>query len=115
MREIKFRAWKKSESRMIYWAELIEDPKRCIDALTGVYLRAVMQFTGLRDRRGREIYEGDIVQIKAHWSKTMPLIQEVIYEAATFLPFDDSDWGWVSSGSEVIGNIYENPELLEGK
>ena len=113
MREFKFRAWGRDgiePLQMYHWEKI----NNVIDAWFADKKAVVMQYIGLTDRNNTEIYEGDIVKIKGHWSKTMPLIQEVIYEGATFLPFDDSDWGWVSSESEVIGNKYENPELLRG-
>lgn len=73
----------------------------------------VMQYTGLKDKNGKEIYEGDIVIIGKS------LIEEIKW-------LDESNWigekcpvnGWVNHGSiykqkpEIIGNIYENPELL---
>ncbi|MDP4128281.1 MAG: YopX family protein [Bacillota bacterium] len=75
---------------------------------------SVGQFTGIHDKNGREIYEGDVIQGKYNgilikWGRT------------GFLPYRNKDGGWskvtnwnsVQSG-EVIGNIYENPELLKG-
>ena len=118
MREFKFRAWDGMNMFNLYnISRFALHPDLDVD---GVFVpfcddMEIMQYTGLKDKNSKEIYEGDIVKITRHWSKTMSLIQEVIYEGATFSPFDDSDWGWVSSESEVIGNIYENPELLSGK
>lgn len=82
--------------------------------LTGEY--ELMQFTGLSDKSGKEIYEGDIVQIGIGADT---LVEEVKW-------VDENNWmndkcpvnGWVNHESiykekpEIIGNIYSNPELL---
>lgn len=108
MREIKFRVWnpnrKKMEKLNLYNIEL-EWPK--------------LQYTGLKDKNRKEIYEGDIVEYPYGSTKTC---KEVKWQDDTsgFYPFADSPencgccgMGKNSKFVEVIGNIYENPELLE--
>lgn len=77
----------------------------------------VGEFTNLTDKTSNKIFEGDIVKattgIEGYKSTYHSTIQEVKYNAemcgiAVFLPFDNSDMVEV----EVIGNIYDNPELL---
>jgi len=82
--------------------------------------RRIRQFTGLKDKNGREIYEGDIIESKS-WGSGARLKN----------PYHFVEWGkcgWVATGYngnmkvspdltiksdfEIIGNIYENPELL---
>lgn len=71
------------------------------------------QFTGLTDKNGREIYEGDIVQ----WDECVAdytfvtQSSEVFYDnrSASFMPFGE----WHSSDFEIIGNVFDNPELLD--
>lgn len=70
----------------------------------------LMQFTGLFDKSGKEIYEGDIMRnsetgevVQVEWSRG-----RVCFELKPI-----GTWSWV--GFEVIGNIHENPELLLGK
>ena len=124
MREIKFRAWHKDERRWINLNGFDIFFNGCI--LEGmvdlIYEQGnlkpyplkvceLVQYTGLKDQNGKEIYEGDI--IKDDW-RNSPRV--VIFTDACFM----SDYKNGKSQefidfevSEVIGNIYENPELLE--
>lgn len=118
MRELKFRAYSKNlgMSRPAEFAELIGEPR------TDFYeFDVYMQYTGLKDRHGVEIYEGDVVDtLHKKYPKQYP---EKFYPNGT--PAREVKWivgphhnGWniyagKKSQYEVIGNIHENPELLE--
>lgn len=80
----------------------------------------LMQFTGLHDKNGKEIYEGDIVESK--WM--LEFVGEVKFNEfeieETYEPIINTVLGWNVRGVslaaeewEIIGNIFENPELLE--
>lgn len=67
-----------------------------------------VQFTGLHDKNGKEIYEGDVVL--DHGEYEMGTIKHVIS-----VPYLEDRDGYKKKNFEVIGNIYENPELVGAK
>jgi uncharacterized phage protein (TIGR01671 family) len=108
MREIKFRAWNLSDECMQSWhslwthslCQLITDQRLIL-----------MQYTGLKDKNGKEIYEGDILVHEDFAYKKHKVLGVMQWEesSAGFTQF------YPISKFEVIGNIYENPELLEAQ
>ncbi|WP_333860779.1 YopX family protein [Clostridium sp.] len=86
-----------------------------------VYSESIGQFTGLKDKNGKEVYEGDIVkeQRKRFKDKYFAVKWNNDIGSYIFEPLDKSLTSYpcfnigTVKGLEVIGNIYENPELLE--
>jgi len=126
MRKIKFRAWDKQTGEMheVSAVSFEEAEIRLwqTDTLTSALpwdKRIILQqFTGLHDKNGKEIYEGDIVSLalngmelhelyKVEWSGTDARYQ--IWRKVSFLDLDLQ----IAQRHKVIGNIYENPELLK--
>jgi len=72
-------------------------------------------FTGLKDKNGKEIYEGDRVRALKH--NESPFVNEIVWRDGV-LWF--GNWNWIEFQNifrsiEIIGNIYENPNLLESE
>ena len=130
MREIKFRAWDEELETMVYSHELTGGveydchPVRAINIILNEddYSCEFMQYTGLKDKKGHEIYEGDILKGARKESVVVSysngafgftyLGRNSFYndKKALFFRF----LGEVDIHSlKVIGNIYENPELLD--
>ena len=124
MRDIKFRVYNPRDKKMhddITGFEFFTNGD-----LSGVFIDGVfflieevylMQYTGLKDKNGKEIYEGDILRIK---NSLIELEGEVIFDTIdlAFEVYDKENdckemlW-YTNKEFEVIGNIYDNPDLLE--
>lgn len=133
MREIKFRAWDNHTKQWIgdakydvigldFYGNLIKCHTDSCESPLSYYDNPnieLMQYTGLKDKNGKEIYEGDILT-SSDWSCGC----EVIYKGGGFTlkqgestsnlyaNFLDA-YGYYIDDIEIVGNIYENPELLE--
>lgn len=121
MREIKFRAWDKELEKMHYDIEYIYDDVVTSCASFGDILEDterfnVMQYTGLKDQNGKEIYEGDIVHFKTLRSKEYIGEVKSYEDAASFFVVVKEHYMECLDAVydlEVLGNIYENKELLD--
>jgi len=125
MRDIKFRAWDKPNKRMLWsgihdkcWyatAYNDEGGSHCVGGKKqdDAHWFDLMQYTGLKDKNGKEIYEGDIYSYKFTEDKRFkPEID--VFNSIKDLYYNELIKYRVEEG-EIIGNIYENPELLKGE
>lgn len=76
----------------------------------------VGQFTGLTDKNGKKIFEGDIVQGQDRLKKYLEVFEVVECKDGSFVIVGDfmTRYRWLDYDVEVIGNIHDNPELLKG-
>lgn len=139
MREIKFRAWDKVKEKWyknvlslsdgMFLIEDINGYKEVVSIPSFINDRApnefaIMQFTGLKDKNGKEIYEGDAVRYKYNpteeWNENC--VGDINWKGTGFCFVNrwlvSLPGAYVSEDKplveefEVIGNIYENPELI---
>jgi len=124
-REIKFRAWDATHQVMlevynIRFGNILqgrhEGPKSLHDCGCGIDAYILMQFTGLHDRHGKEIYEGDVVR-----ESDNDLVFAIEWDAECAMykmpkAYDEEytySIGAIPTELKVVGNIYESPELLK--
>ena len=125
MREIEFRAWRVESKDMFYdvFFDNVEigiwnkegDYELIGDRVEGGVLQycILMQYTGLKDKNEVEIYEGDILQHE-EIALDKPIVEwksEMWTEEGFMTGF--GEWFGTANQYTIIGNIYENPELLE--
>jgi hypothetical protein len=110
-REIKFRAWDTEAKQMLVFGLFELDEYYCFRNEKNIEGWPVMQFTGLHDKNYKEIYEGDILKSGNQADEAHPVTIDYYHGlrfmiGKNYLVRADALYG------EVIGNIYENPELL---
>jgi uncharacterized phage protein (TIGR01671 family) len=108
MRDIKFRAWEAANGQMNYdprfiaWESAAGMPLYAINRANQEPDVVLMEYTGLKDKNGKDIYEGDILKGRNGGLVKCEDALRVFYSSAD-----------AARQLEVVGNIYENPELLK--
>ena len=127
MRDIKFRAWDKQTKRLFQVQALqFYGANNTVDAcwtngvdfdgestlgepeLNNLHNLELMQYTGLKDKNGVEIYEGDIVKLNIPTYKTFTKVIHTLYDAFVLESNVESN-----DYIEILGNIHNNPDILE--
>ena len=131
MRDIRYRAWLKEEKKYVYPTLVLVD----FGTVTGIAYThfdisfdkiierrliiedvVLEQFTGLRDKHGKKIYEGDIVKMPDWWVESKYEKVRFTKLSCGFEPFVNGCFECMSPVGEeveVVGNIHENKDLLE--
>lgn len=132
MREINFRGKRDYDGKWIHGAYISYSsineaqshyiiPKGNRTLFYRVIPETVGQYTGIEDKNGNKIFEGDIVKYSNILFSDKDIIGEIKYRNGSFDFCDGSDdssvapLGFVFDDIEIIGNIYDNPELLRGE
>lgn len=131
MEEIEFRAWDKSDKVMLY--EGVDFPTKDLNYTYSYFEKRLvlqlkydnsvyegyelMQYTGFKDKNGKKIYRGDILEKEGYWSFYIGF-KDGCFVTVPCEEVQRVNWAWQPTVQskiknwEVKGNIYENPELL---
>lgn len=125
MREIKFRCWDRFKQRWSNY-KINDSTVYFMDKNTGVWYGSynkrykdfnLMQYTGLKDKNNKEIYEGDIVKLRAnHGIGVVKYYDEwgaFVVEYIKPRPLAVLGMNYYKEDIEILGNIYENPKLIK--
>lgn len=127
MNEIKYRIYGKENRIMYSWEEILNFDSLKDTLKNGSkednYYSSLLQYTGIKDKSGKEIYVGDIIKIDNDWEEVgfaAGFVGYVIYELGAFKLKEGEIYvpkyrlnGSFGKLATVIGNIYENPELIK--
>jgi len=119
MRDIKFRVWFEGKWNYFKIGQSMTDYQYAIYSQCCLLGLKFYEYTGLKDKHGKEIYEGDIIQ-----DVIVGMKSEVVFtdyanfgikslEGISDLEYDVIDPSWTSTSVIIIGTIYENPELCQ--
>ena len=111
MREIKFRGWDEKNKEMVCNINLLFS--NCLNDCFEEYEECglkIMQYTGLKDKNGKEIYEGDIVEGEDHYNYRLLFNGTVGFKDGSFVIFGEciTHYRWMDYSVEIIGNIHES-------
>ena len=122
MKELKFRVWEEREKEYDTWSYILDDSGNLFRNAYGALIECdkkdyiIEQYTGLKDKNGKEIYEGDIVEYDWY------IRNDKSYRVKEKVVFDDMGARVCGHnrirncpGVEIIGNIHENTNLLGDK
>lgn len=132
-REIKFRVWDEVNKEFIpnnFYEICLQSGSHSFGRMLNVWKnyqqgeyfyepnQKLNQFTGLKDKNGKEIYEGDIIQYRQHYFNICPEKQMSYPLKTKMVKWRADRWNVFETNAgeseiEIIGNIFENPELLE--
>ena len=103
-RELKFRAWDTELRKWVFFT--LEEALINKDKRFALFLEHYCEYTGLKDKNGKEIYVGDVLNHKEGdvVDQTVKVIAD--HESLAMLEQQLDLW-------EIVGNIYENPELIK--
>lgn len=113
MRKIKFKAWNKIDNILYIPDEITINNKGNVLGFDGKNIE-LLQFTGLKDKNGKEIYEGDIVKYSRSFQREENrIIEWSEIDGAYHFSNEEEVGDIICDNCEVIGNKFENPGLLK--